>query len=100
MRYSLSNEAADDLEHIYIEGILGFGEAQALKYRHSLERLFGMLADMPTLGRRSERGHEGERRFPMGVHVIYYRETGEGIEIMRLIAGRQILDIWGNEGGS
>ncbi len=53
MRYRLSSKAEKDLEDILIEGILTFGELQALKYQDSFKRTFDLLAQMPSLGRKS-----------------------------------------------
>lgn len=40
MRYRLSEKAAVDLEDILTEGVLAFGELQALKYQDSFKRTF------------------------------------------------------------
>lgn len=71
MRYRLSEKAAVDLEDILTEGVLTFGELQALKYQDSFKRTFELLAYMPTLGRKSERSGTNEHRFLHGSHVIY-----------------------------
>lgn len=96
MPYKLTEDAEKDVEDIYFEGLMKWGLLQADKYDTSLYRLFDMLAYMPTIGRKSERQKPGELRFPHGVHVVYYRQVDDGIEITRLIKGIQILDIWGD----
>lgn len=63
MPYRLSPEAVQNLEDIFYEGLITFGEHQARKYQDSLKRLFDVLASMPTIGRRSERNIPGEHRF-------------------------------------
>ena len=97
MPYRLSRQAAQDLEDILFEGFLNFGEYQAMRYSTSLHRTFDLLADMPMIGRRSERGHENERRFVHNTHVIYYRIADDGIIIQTLIYGPLIQDIWGKD---
>ena len=97
MRYRLTIEAAADLERILAEGVERFGEAQALKYQSSISRLFDTLAAMPRIGRGSERKIDGEFRFPHGRHVVYYRQIGEGVEIIGLIDSRRITDLWGDD---
>ena len=94
MRYRLTNQADRDLENILIEGILQFGEIQALKYQESFSRTFELLAYMPTIGRKSERGIKNERRFVHGSHVIYYQEKAKEIIITRLVHGRSIEKSW------
>lgn len=96
MRYRLTEQAEADLENILIEGILRFGELQALKYANSFKRTFELLADMPMIGRSSERGHPDENRFLHGRHVIYYRVEADEIVVQAIIFGGLILDLWGD----
>ena len=49
MRYRLSQKAVADLENILIEGILTFGELQALKYQDSFKKIFDLFACMPII---------------------------------------------------
>lgn len=95
MQYKLSANAKLVLEDILIEGIFKFGELQALKYQESFKRTFELLAYMPTLGRKSERDNDLERRFPHGKYVIYYRVEADQIVIETIIYGGLILDLWG-----
>ena len=95
MRYRLSEQAETDLEDILIEGLLTFGELQALKYQDSFKRTFDLLAYMPHVGRSSERGREDERRFVHGSHVIFYRLEPDWIVIETIIYGPLITDPWG-----
>lgn len=96
MRYRLSQKAVVDLENILIEGILTFGELQALKYQDSFKKTFDLLAYMPILGRKSERSNTNEHRFLHGSHVIYYRIESDEIVIENIIYGPIIKDIWGD----
>lgn len=84
-----------DLEAVTIEGVLTFGDAQAMRYQDSFHRTFELLAYMPTIGRKSERGVAGERRFVHGSHVIYYLPREKDILIQAVIYGPTITDIWG-----
>ncbi|NOY85523.1 MAG: type II toxin-antitoxin system RelE/ParE family toxin [Nitrospirae bacterium] len=85
-----------DLEDIIIEGIHTFGELQALKYQDSFQKIFDLLAYMPTIGRKSERGSKNEHRFLHGSHVIYYRIEADKIVIETIIYSSIITDIWKN----
>ncbi len=96
MHFRLSEKAAIDLEDILIAGILAFGELQALKYQDSFKRVFEMLAYIPTLGRKSERGRANEHRFLHGSHVIYYRIDPDEIVIESIVYGPIITDLWGD----
>ena len=94
MRYRLTNTAERNIEDIFIEGIIKFGEIQALRYQESFKRTFELLAYMPRLGRKSERRIKDERRFVHGSHVIYYQIGPDEIVIKTLIDGRCIADLW------
>ena len=96
MRYRLTEQAKFDLKDILIEGILNFGELQALKYKDSFKRTFELLAYMPKIGRTSERGRTDEHRFLHGKHVIYFRIEQDQIVIQTIIHGRVITDLWGD----
>jgi toxin ParE1/3/4 len=95
--YELSAQAERDIEDITLDGIIKFGEYQAHRYQASLYRTFALLADMPTIGRRSERGNRGELRFVHNAHVIYYRIEDDRIVIVALVYGPMIKDIWGED---
>jgi len=94
MRYRLSKQAERNLEDILVEGIQTFGSLQALKYQESFKRTFELLAYMPTIGRKSERGRKNEHRFLHGSHVLYYRIEPDEIIIETIIHGAIIIDLW------
>ena len=96
MPYRLTEQAETDLENIVIEGILTFGGLRALRYQDSFQRIFDLLAYMPTIGRKSERGGPNEHRFLHGSHVIYYRIEDNQIVIETILYSSIITDIWGN----
>lgn len=94
MPFRLTRRAENDLEDIFVRGIQAFGEHQALKYQQSFSRTFELLAEMPGLGRESERKVEGELRFAHGSHVIYYRMVDEEeMLVVRIIYGPLIVDV-------
>lgn len=97
MRYRLSKQAERNLEDILVAGILKFGDLQALKYQDSFKRIFELLAYMPTIGRRSERGRKNEHRFVHGSHTLYYRIELDEIIIETIIHGAIIEDLWGDQ---
>ena len=94
-RCRLSEQAVIDLEDALVDGLLKFGELQALKYQDSFKRTFELLAYMPTVGRMSERStSKQEHRFVHGSHVIYYRIESTEIIIESIEHGSTIRDIW------
>ncbi len=89
MRYRLSREAAQDLMGIAEYGIETFGPDQAQKYHHSLERIFGLLADMSGIGRSVPELGTDLRRFEHGRHSIFYVAGNDSVLIVRVIDSRR-----------
>ncbi len=88
MGYRLSEEAKMDLARIYWRGVEEFGERQAEDYYGALFQRFEDIAVMPYKYQAVDHIREGYRRSVCGVDSIYYRITGEVVEIMRVL-GRQ-----------
>jgi toxin ParE1/3/4 len=57
---------------------------QAERYLDSLERCAKLLANNPSLGRPCEWIRPGLRRFEKGCHVLFYRQQGYGILVLRI----------------
>ncbi len=92
MNESLFTPAAmHDLADIF-EYIARDNEPAALK---TLERLFHnaeLLAESPELGRRRDEDlRDGVRSFPVGNYTLFYRISGGGIEILRVLQGSRDL---------
>lgn len=87
-RYKLNKDAEADLVRIHQRGVREFGEVQADQYFHEFFRRFEELARNPLLYPAVDNIRAGYRRSVCGVDSIYYRISGEDVEIMRII-GRQ-----------
>lgn len=85
LTYKLSPLAEDDLRNIFEFGIDRFGVQQAVEYLEGLERHFDRLVENPYLYPSVDHIREGYRRKVCGVHAIYYRISGDAIEIMRIL---------------
>ena len=86
--YRLSKAAKEDLIGIAQYGDEKFGLKQSGRYRDQLKARFSVLADTPLLYPSIDHIRKGYRRSVCGVHSIYYRSEGRGVEIIRVI-GRQ-----------
>ena len=62
-----------------------WGEAQAEKYLRQLDARFKLLARSPELGRRCDHVRPGLLKYAEGRHVIYYRDTGATVDIVRVL---------------
>jgi toxin ParE1/3/4 len=65
-----------------------WGIDQALRYTDDLTAAFDRLAANPQLGASCDHIREGYRRSRVGRHVIYFRITGYGIAVIRMLHDR------------
>jgi toxin ParE1/3/4 len=57
-----------------------------------IDATFDMLADNPFAGRARGDLHKNLRSFPVGNYVIFYVPISDGIEVVRVMHGRQDID--------
>lgn len=88
--YRLSRAAADDLVHIYLEGLALFGPEQADRYHDGLGAVFVFLAAYPLAARLRD-----EISPPVRVHryqshlIIYEIAEDNSVLILRVRHGRE-----------
>ncbi len=87
-KYSLSEAAENDLRALYRYGVLTFGLAVADRYYDGLIERFEEIAEHPRLYQTVDAIRPGYRRSVCNVHSLYYRETPEGVMIMRILRGQ------------
>jgi toxin ParE1/3/4 len=89
MAHRLSEEAEDELDHIWYYVAKQSGSIEiADRLIDSVTECFWMLARYPHVGRR--RDHDlrpGLRSFPVGEYVIIYRAEGEDVLILHVVRG-------------
>lgn len=83
----LSHAAASDLRGIQRYTLNQWDARQWRIYLDKLDGLFEQLGANPAFG--SERGEVrvGLRSFPVGAHVIWYRDQHEYVEVVRILHG-------------
>ncbi len=91
--FFLRPKARADLEDIWHFTFEHWGEEQADHYIHDLDNAFQALAAMPEKGRPCDDIREGYRRHTVGKHLIFYRQTVKGIEIVRILHQRMDPDL-------
>jgi toxin ParE1/3/4 len=87
--FKVSLKAARDLVAIYVYGAENFGQAQAEASHSDLESCFRLLSEHPRMGREKSAGTARVRIFFHRGHVIVYQEGRRGIDIVRVLGGRQ-----------
>jgi toxin ParE1/3/4 len=89
--YSLRQQAQDDLESIWLYSFQEWGAEQADQYIRMLLARFTWLSDNPQLGKQRTEIKPGYYCFPEGRHLIFYRITQDGIDIIGI--PHQSMDI-------
>ena len=91
--WRLAPKAEADLEDIYAFGAERWSEDQAGTYARDLARLFTLLAAHPRMARRRSallavEDEVGTRGHPYRADLVFYREEGDGIEVLRIAHAR------------
>ncbi|MDP8244541.1 MAG: type II toxin-antitoxin system RelE/ParE family toxin [Candidatus Hinthialibacter antarcticus] len=73
--YYLSPKAVEDLDHIWFYSFENWGIYQADLYIDKLTAAFELLAERPKIAVNCDAFSEGYRRYQVGTHVIYLRQT-------------------------
>ncbi|MAA67060.1 MAG: plasmid stabilization protein ParE [Alteromonadaceae bacterium] len=84
--FKLSRKAKADLRSIALYTERKWGRAQRNHYILQFDQSFHLLGDNAKLGQTCEDILPGYRQYPQGSHVIFYRQTSEGVvEIIRIL---------------
>ena len=92
--YSLRQQAQADLESIWLYSYKEWGTEQADHYIRSLLSRFTWLSENPQLGKQRTEVKPGYYCFPEGMHLIFYKITQSGIDIIGI--PHQSMDIAGH----
>ncbi len=82
MGCSLRQQAQDEFESIWVYSNQEWGAEQADKYIRSHLSRFTWLSENPQLGKQRAEIKLGYYCFPEGMHLIFYKITRDGIEII------------------
>ncbi|MFM7363307.1 MAG: type II toxin-antitoxin system RelE/ParE family toxin [Cuspidothrix sp.] len=69
-----------------------WGSEQRNRYLTMLDDYFYILAQDPNKGRTCDEIRPGYRKYHIGRHLIFYREAGEYIDIIRILHDRMDID--------
>jgi toxin ParE1/3/4 len=86
---NLSSRSKRDLDEIwdYTESLWGAQQANA--YITDIRRAMEKAAGNPGLGRACDEIHSGYFKLLVGSHMIFYRRSGTGIRILRVLHQRR-----------
>ena len=87
-RYVLSPQAEADLGEIWDFTVKTWGEKQAEDYIRLLVGAIEAVAEHPRRGRPCDEVRKGYRRYLAGSHIIFFRKTKSGIDVVRILHSR------------
>lgn len=90
--FRLTAKARDDLKSIGRYTQQRWGREQRNIYLAQLDEGFHVLARDPQKGRPCDDIREGYSKYRVGRHLIFYRELGGGIEIVRILHERMDVE--------
>ena len=85
-----TRSAEEDLRQIADFTLITWGERQADRYLSALESACQMLAKNPNLGRECFNIRPGLRRMEHAKHILFYRQSKDGIVISRILHQRTL----------
>ena len=87
-RIELTKEAERDLINIFLFGVEHFGVVQAERYSSLLTAKIESAAANPSFGADYDFVRSGLLRYEATSRAIYYRQTSDGILVLRILHGR------------
>ena len=78
------------MEAVWLYSLKEWGAEQSDRYIDNLTTAFAFLASSPKAGMQYKNIRVGYRKYPVIRHMVYYRETGYGIEIIRVLHTRML----------
>jgi len=78
------------MENVWLYSLQEWGAEQTDRYVDDLAAAFELLTDNPKAGTQCENIRDGYRKYPVIRHIVYYRETNYGIEIIRVLHDRML----------
>ena len=86
--FGLTPRAQADLDEIWDYTADRWGLDQAETYTRQLWKNIQAVAQRPSLGRECDEVRAGYRQYPSSSHVLFYRLTHAGIDIVRILHER------------
>ena len=90
--FRLRERAKADLRSIGRYTQATWGREQRNIYLARLDTSFHLLAREPHRGRACDDIRPGYRKYHVGWHLIFYRESLEGVEIIRILHDRMDIE--------
>ena len=87
--FTLTQKAKTDLKVIATHIQRRWGKPQRMLYAKQFDDAFHLLAETPEVGSSCDFIKQGYRKFPIGSHMLFYRQVRKAeIEIVRILHQR------------
>lgn len=87
-QYRLTPAAQRDLSSIWDYTVERWDVRQAETYLNELRAAIERVAADPRRGRSCDEVREGYRRYSIGSHILFYVESGNGVDVIRILHQR------------
>jgi toxin ParE1/3/4 len=92
VNFQLTELAKQDLRSIGRYTQTTWGRAQRNTYLAKIDAAFQLLAMEPQLGKSCDDLRPGYRKYPVGKHLIFYRQSPDRLEIIRVLHHRMDIE--------
>ena len=90
--YRLSPLAEADLEEIWIYTFRQWSLEQANEYHRGIMAAIEGLASGSNIRQRTD-VREGYWKYKVGMHVVYFRSSGDSLNVIRILHSRMDVDL-------
>jgi toxin ParE1/3/4 len=84
-RFVLSPRARADLDGIWSYTAQRWGVDQAERYLRRIADAVDLVAETPALGRNCDYIRQGYQKYPVGSHVLFYRQVEDAVDVVRIL---------------
>lgn len=88
-RLVIAAAARADLKDIYQYGLRQWGQLKSGSYLEILKSQLWSLTEQPNMGTERPELPSGVRSLSIESHILFYRVTGNKVEVIRVLHGRQ-----------
>jgi toxin ParE1/3/4 len=88
LRVTLTPRAESDLQDIWDYSVAEWSVEQAALYAGQLRQHMALIAEHPRIGTAFVANRIAYRKFPSGLHILFYRIIDDGIDIVRILHQR------------
>ena len=92
VNFQLTELAKQDLRLIGRYTQITWGREQRNTYLAKIDAAFQLLAMEPQLGKSCDDLLAGYRKYPVGKHLIFYRQSADRLEIIRILHQRMDIE--------